>query len=349
MAQRSGRRRLRPVLVALTATLAVLAAGCGSASDGSTGEADAAGWIAAELGSVPEGFEIAEAVASSNDGRRIDYRAIEPNPLGADGHQIQVTTRVPMGWTVDELIAAYDGGSEDDIETEVQGHRALVVPATSDGRQYGWEVIWDQLPGVQVHVRDTRHDASMTQTATRESALELAEGVSGMTRADWVDASDAHPSASPGARPGEGAVESEVADGVLDARQWTLSVLEDPADTSGFQSCFRLGYAGEDTGPGCSVQRVVLGGKGFVIGWTGFSDEAPELLPGPGSSFDPIRPQVHAFGSNLEIPESHVWIAVLPDGACGVEYRRPGSLPIETAVPLNLLPGDPGSVECSTG
>jgi hypothetical protein len=225
----------------------------------------------------------------------------------------------------------------------------VVLPSTDDGREYGWEVIWEEVPGVQIHLTDVRRSPEGVQTATREGALALAEGVRGLDRAEWIAALGAHEATTEYAGPPAGAVEQEVADGVIDARQWTLSVLEDPAETAGFQRCFRLGYAGEDTGPGCSVQRVVLGGKGFVIGWTGFAGEAPELLPGPGSSFDPIRPQVHAFGSNLEIPESHVWIAVLPDGACGVEYRSPGSSSLETAIPLNLLPGDPGSVECSTG
>jgi hypothetical protein len=307
--------------------------------------------MAADVGSVPDGLTIADVSEFSTDGRRISYRAIDPGPYGDDGWQVQITTRVPMEWTVEKMLQAYEQMPEDqgvgDVEVEVRGHRAVVAPATDDGRQYGWEVRWEEAPGVQVHVRDVRHDVEGRQTATRESVLALAEGVQGLDRAGWDAALGGYQAADPHAGPPEGAVERPVADGVLDGRQWTLSVLEDPAGPeAAFQGCFRLAYAGEDTGPACSVQRVVLSGKGFVIGWTGLSGEAPDLQAGPGSSFEPIRPQVHSFGVD---PEWHVWIAVLPDGACGVEYRHPQSSPIDTAIPLNLLPGDPGSVECSTG
>ena len=194
-----------------------------------------------------------------------------------------------------------------------------------------------------VEVQDSRYDDTSTPIATRESVLELAANVRGMDRAAWDAAEAEYDAAFPYAGPPEGAVEREVADGALDGRQWTLSVLEDPSETAIIQHCFRLGYAGEDTGPGCATQRVVLGGKGFVIGPLGPRTTAPELTAGHGSSFDPIEPRVIVFGAD---PESHVSFAVLPDGACGVDVG-PDATVGSSGISLDLLPGDPGVLECA--
>jgi len=313
-------------VVALSAVVVAALLGACGGSDGSSapGGLDGAEWIAAELDAPPEGLTVGDVSQYSSDGRRIGYRAIDRGPYGDDGWQVQVTTRVPMDWTVEKLLAAYEQAPEDqdlgDVEAQVRGHRAVVIPATDDGRQYGWEVLWEESPGVQVHVEDVRHDVEGRQSATRESVLALAEGVRGLDRAGWDTARGEFEATDPHEGPPEGGVERPVADGVLDGRQWNLSVVQDPAAPSAFPICYRLSYAGEDTGPGCSVQRVVLSGKGFVIGWTGRSDRPPELQAGPGSSFDPIRPAVHSFGTE---PQWHVWIAVLPDGTCGVEYPQP--------------------------
>jgi len=334
------------IAVATTAGAGVLA-GCSSNGDAPVA-AEPTGWIAADLESSPDGLVRGDVDEYSSDGRRIGYRAIDRGKYGDDGSQVQITTRVPMVWSVAAMVDAYDSIPDDrrdgiDVDAEVAGHRAIVVPATDDGRQFGWEVIWEPAPGVQVQVTDTRHDAEFRPTATRESALGLAESVHGMDRATWDGLLAESLAASPYATPGP-AVTRPVATGEVDGRPWSLESIEPSGETSAPKMCFRLTYAATDTGPNCAPERVVLAGKGFVILRTGASAEAPLLEPGPGSSFDPVRPDVYAFGPD---PVWHAALAVLPDGACAVEYRRPFSSAEESKAPLNLLPGDPGAAECA--
>jgi hypothetical protein len=348
MADGGMRGRAGPLIVALAAAIPAVLSGCGpGADDAGTGPSDSSVWIAGQLGSIPEGYTLDRVDEYSSDGRRLGYRAIDRGPYGDDSWQIQVTTRVPMGWTVDEMIATYEGMPDDevgDIEAEVDGHRAVVIPATDDGREYGWEVIWEPVPGVQVHVTDTRHDTQIRQTATREGALALAEDVHPIDRAGWDGLLAESLAAAPYPVSGDG-VQRPIASGEVDGRTWSLSVIESSATTPILEACFRLTFAGADTGRSCAPERVVLADTGFVILRLGKAEEAPVLEPGPGSSFGPIQPEVYAFDTDTTW---HVGIAVLPDGACGVEYRSAFSSPIDTPTPLNLLPGDPGSVECAT-
>ena len=345
MAGSGGRSRRRWIPVVAVAA-AMAAAACGDGSGGASGddELDPADWIAVELSQRPDHFEIAGVRESSSTGRQIAYGVGGDVEADLDS-QISLTARVPIEWTVDELLAASrsspDSGATE-IEGEVAGHRAVVRPVTSDGRTQGWEAVWEPTPGLQVRLVDSRTIARGGLDASGGSVTALAEQVRGLDRKAWTDIRNAHggPWSSSAAPPG--AVEREVADGVLDARQWTLSVLGPTDEDEGVGYCFRLSYAGEDTGRGCSVERVVLAGKGFVLGWVGGGDDPGELVAGPGSSFDPIMPAMHTFGRDSE---GHVSIAVLPDEACGViRIGRAGLIP----TPLGLLPGDEGAVECST-
>lgn len=329
----------------MVAGLLLMTAACGggSADSSDEGDLDPSEWIAAQMEAAPDGYVVSLVDQSSSGGRRLAYG--EASEGVGDNWRIMVTTRTSFdGYTIPEMLELSKNNGID-AAAEVNGHQAAVGPMTDEGRIYGYQVVWEQAPGVVISLEDSRYDGS-TPIASEESALELAVRVRGMNRRAWDDALRAHEAASPYAGPPEGAVESEVADGVLDGRQWTLSILEEPVASSAFQDCFRLGYAGENTGPGCSLQRIVLADKGFVIGWTARSDETPELLPGRGSAFDPIRPVMHSLGTDAGW---YVWIAVLPDGACGVELEgAPGSLG-DSTLSLDLLPGDPGAVECATG
>ncbi len=337
--------------------LVVLAAACGgSATEADPGESGAApeDGAAMELGDVPAGYQLDSIDQWSSSGRRIGYRSIDPGPYGDDGWQIQVTAMVPSpDWNIDRMRALYrqaeESGDVDelyadvDLDAEVRGHEAIVGPATDDGRQYGYEVFWEESPGLMVHVEDVRRDGRGTHLATQQSVLDLAEQVRPLTRSEWDAALAAYEVTDEYAGPPEGAVETVVARGDLDGDVWQLSVLAEPEGQTGYSTCLRLSYAGEDTGPGCAVIRVVLGGHGFVVGWAGASASTMVIEAGPGSEFETFSADVRPYGDG---PVQFVYVVALPDGACAVDVHRdePGR---GGPYYQYLLPGDPGALECA--
>jgi hypothetical protein len=108
-------------------------------------------------------------------------------------------------------------------------------------------VIWEPAPGVQVHVTDTRHDTQIRQTATREGALALAEDVRPTDHDEWDGLLAESLAASPYPVSGDG-VQRPIASGDVEGRTWSLSVIESSAATPILEDCFRLTFAGEDTG-----------------------------------------------------------------------------------------------------
>ncbi len=330
----------------------------GACSSGGTGRAagpgDASGWVAAELSEVPEGFIVCEVRENSGQGRVVSY--VHAAEGVGDNCEVTVTASTSLdGWSVDEAIALMQQSSTSPVSvTEVDGHPAMLWPMTDEGREYGRQVVWEQAPGLVIHVQDGRYENS-TPAATEESVLSLASEVVGMDRARWDDAVAAFTRSYPYGRPAEGSTERPLATGEVEGRTWALSALV-PPDTSqaagfGGVSCLRLRFAGESTGPGCAPSWVVLGGTGFVLGWgaataTPIVRVAPtdtSLQQGDGPALTDLQPPPQVFPVDQAVT---VWVGVLPAGTCTVVVG--GSPTPELGErQIWLLPGDPGAAACT--
>ncbi len=345
-------RRARTVAVGL-----VLVAALASCSSGGTGseadpgpEGDAA-WIAAELPQVPDGMLVCQVDEHSSIGRRVAYGSIAEGV--GDNCEVTVTASTSFyGLSLADAIAMAEANLvAPPTGTEVNGHPAMVGPMTDEGRTYGYRVGWEQAPGLVVMVEDARY-VDGEPVATEESALDLASQVVGMDRARWDEAVVAYDASYEYSGPPDDATQEVLATGEVDGRPWTLSawVAPDRSGVSDFR-CLGLQHAGEDTGPGCATEWEVLGGTGFVIGWSG-ADGEPTVRSGvsaaPVSGGEAGLTPVAAQTFPVEGAGARVWVAVVPTGACTVvvgDAPRAGASPRQ----LWLLPGDPGAAECAGG
>jgi hypothetical protein len=332
---------LAVIVVAFGASCGSTATGTGSDQDG----VDDADWIAAELPEVPDGFLVCSVEEYSNVGRRVAY-----GPVGegvGDNCEVTITASTSFyGYSIAEAIdLAQQNSTEAVTVAEVDGHRALVAPMTDEGRVYGQRVGWEQAPGLVVMVEDSRY-VNSEPAATEESALDLARQVVGMDRARWDLAVSDFAATYDYAGPPEGSSPEVLAEGEVAGRPWTLSAWVSP-DRSALTDfrCLRLQFDGEDTGPGCATQRVVVAGTGFVTGWMRAGAAAPTVRAGVEGTLADVATETYPVAGE---PPGELWVAVLPAGVCVVEVGAPayaGATPNE----LRLLPGDPGAVECATG
>lgn len=340
---------------ALVAVVMAAAVACGSGSSGAGPDGssdDTADWVGAELGAVPDGYVRTRVESLPGVGRRVSY-AQDPDD---DDWTIQVTAMLPTAeYDIERIQEQWRSADIDpevraasDLDADVRGHPAIVGPMTSDGRQYGYEVMWEESPELLVIVEDSRQDESHQQLATKESVLALAESVVGMDRAAWDAAASEYDDRSPFAGPPDGAVPTVLATGERDGHPWELTVLQDPERPANYNTCLRLSFAGETTGPGCAPSRVVLAGKGFVLGSNGIIDTPPDVRPGPGSDFAPFAAELYVVGDPSADKVLHAYLGMLPDGACAIEVFRAGGVS-EVGNPRydHLLPGDPGALECA--
>lgn len=343
----SGGSSWRRALVGV-AIVAVLGASCASSStdDGSDAERiDDASWVGAELPEVPEGFLVCSVDQHSNVGRRVAYGPVAEGV--GDNCEVTITASTSFyGYSIDEAIDLAEKNSVEPVTvTEVNGHRALVGAMTDEGRVYGHRVGWEEAPGLVVMVEDGRY-VDAEPVATEDSALELARAVVGMDRDRWDRAMTDFAATYEYAGPPEGSSPEVLATGFVDGRPWTVSawVSPDRQALSDFR-CLRVQYAGEDSGPGCATERVVLGGTGFVMGRVRADAEAPVVRAGAEGAVRDVATETFPLDGE---PPGQLWVAVLPDGACLVEVGAPlaaGASPNQ----LWLLPGDPGVAECATG
>jgi hypothetical protein len=281
----------------------------------------------------------------SNVGRRVSYGPVAEGV--GDNCEVTVTASTSFyGYSIDEAIDLADQNSVEPVTvTDVNGHRALIGPMTDEGRVYGQRIGWEQAPGLVVTVEDGRYVDS-EPAATQESALDLARKVVGMDRDRWDRAMADFAATYEYAGPPEGSSAEMLATGQVDGRPWTVSAWVSP-DRSALTDfrCLRVQSGGEDSGPGCATQRVVVAGTGFVVGWVRAGADAPTVRAGSGDVLADVATET--FPVDAE-PLGEVWVAVLPAGVCVVEIGAPafaGASPNQ----LWLLPGDPGAAECATG
>lgn len=138
-------------------------------------------WAVAELVGLPDGLEARNA-EDNEAGRLIGY-----NRLPRDLHNFDVSV-MSSDPEVRPLVDAIDQSLNNSLYpgtvTEVRGHPALVRPATDGGQVFGYEVVWDERPDLQITVLDSRYEQDQP-IATPESALALVDHVQGMTEAQW--------------------------------------------------------------------------------------------------------------------------------------------------------------------
>ena len=169
---RQRRRSWRRALVGV-AIVAVLGASCASSSTESRVRrraVDDAGWVAAELSEVPEGFLVCSVDQYSSVGRRVAYGPVAEGV--GDNCEVTITASTSFyGYSIDEAIDLAERNSVEPVTVaEVDGHRALVGPMTDEGRVYGQRVGWEQAPGLVIMVEDSRYvDSSRWPPRSRPS------------------------------------------------------------------------------------------------------------------------------------------------------------------------------------
>ena len=279
-------RRARGPRCAIVVALVASCASSSTEAGSDAGQVDDAGWVAAELPEVPEGFLVCSVDQYSNIGRRVAYGPVAEGV--GDNCEVTVTASTSFyGYSIDEAIDLAERNSVEPVTvTEVDGHRALIGPMTDEGRVYGQRVGWEQAPGLVIMVEDSRYVDS-EPVATEESALDLARQVVGMDRARWDRAMTDFAATYEYAGPPEGSSPEVLATGLVDGRPWTVSawVTPDRSALADFR-CLRVQFAGEDTGPGCATQRVVVGGTGFVMGRVRADTDAPAVRAGADGALD---------------------------------------------------------------
>jgi hypothetical protein len=321
-------------VTAVVAVVAAVTAGCGEEAAGPastttpstsppvTEPLEPAQWFAAELVDLPDGLgpQLAE---DTPDEARLGGRTIGYSDGVGDRYDwsVAVAASDPAVMPLQEIVdRAGSLADERLVETEVRGHRALVVPLTDDGRSYGWIVMWDERPDLRISVADGRRASNGQQMATVDTVLDLTDHVRGLTRAAWDDRLLGLGIATHVGEVDPASEVVEVGRGEVDGDGWVLSAYVPPryplGDFDQRLICVELAYRGESSGVQCDFVPAwsVLGGHDLVFGRAPADAEEVVLRPaGDRDLFDPVTTETT---DELERVDLRFFVAEMPYGAC---------------------------------